>query len=71
MGLKFNVGDIVTTTFYNEIKGSYCKVLNVDDIIDDFEVKVLYVSESRFKKYIGQTFWLSKARFIKVENMVE
>ena len=69
--MKFNVGDIVTTTFYKEIKGSYCKVLNVDDFIPDFEVKILYVSENRFKEYIGRTFWLSKNRFIKVENMVE
>lgn len=69
--MKFNVGDIVTTTFYREIKGSYCKVLDVGDSEGDFEVKILYVSESHFKRYIGQTFWLSKARFIKVENMVE
>ena len=69
--MKFNVGDIVTTTFYREIKGSYCKVLEVGDFEGDFEVKILYVSESRFKEYIGRTFWLSKDRFIKVENMVE
>ena len=68
--MKFNVGDIVTTTFYREIKGSYCKVLNVGDF-GDFRVKILYVSESRFGEYVGQTFWLSKDRFVKVENMVE
>ena len=69
--MKFNVGDIVTTTFYNELKGSYCKVLNVEDFAGNFEIKVLYVSESRFMEYIGKTFWLREARFIKVENMVE
>ena len=69
--MKFNVGDIVTTTFYREIEGSYCKVLNVGEFEGDFEVKILYVSESRFGEYVGRTFWLSKNRFIKVENMVE
>lgn len=69
--MKFNVGDIVTTTFYEEIKGSYCKVLDAGDFVNDFEIKILYVSESCFRKYVGRTFWLSKNRFIKVENMVE
>lgn len=69
--MKFNVGDIVTTTFYNEIKGSYCKVLYVDDFTNNLEIKVLYVSESHFRKYVGQIFWLSSAKFVKVEKMVE
>lgn len=67
--MEFKEGDIVTSTFYTQLKGGYCRVIN--SVGAAIRIKVLFVSNSRYDEHVGRIYFLSSGCFKKVENMVE
>ena len=67
--MEFKAGDIVTSTFYTQLKGGYCRVIN--SVGATIRIKVLFVSNSRYNEHVGRIYFLSSGCFKKVENMVE
>lgn len=67
--MEFKAGDIVTSTFYAQLKGGYCRVINSDGFA--IRIEILFVSNRKYNEHVGRIYSLFSGYFKKVENMVE